>query len=189
MVGGHSLGGRVALAFSAFYPEIAAGLIMVAGPHMSNFYQTREAVQNVYGNAYRTMVSPTEFASRAEALAVIQKLDSDQISNIAEYELPLSRIVAQFDVDTDRYELNLLRVLRLDPPSPERAVAAADAKQALTDEMRSDVATAGKLLEHHRAELRWRFAGAGAGIGADPRCNCSCRRSDKPQFGPLDNNL
>jgi adenylate cyclase len=80
-------------------------------------------------------------------LAVIQKLDSDQISNIADYELPLSRIVAQFDVDTDRYELNLLRVLRFDPPSPERAIAAADAKQALTDEMRADVATAGKLLE------------------------------------------
>ena len=74
VVGGHSLGGRVALAFAAFYPEIAAGLIMVAGPHLSNFYQTREHVLNVYGNAYRTMVSPTEFASRADALAFIRKL-------------------------------------------------------------------------------------------------------------------
>ena len=74
VVGGHSLGGRVALVFAAWYPEITAGLIMVAGPHLSNFYQTREHVQNVYGNAYRTMVSPTEFASRAEALAAIRKL-------------------------------------------------------------------------------------------------------------------
>jgi 2-(acetamidomethylene)succinate hydrolase len=74
VVGGHSLGGRVALVFAACYPEITAGLIMVAGPHLSNFYQTREAVQNVYGNAYRTMVSQTEFASRAEALAAIRKL-------------------------------------------------------------------------------------------------------------------
>ena len=47
VVGGHSLGGRVALAFAAFYPEVTAGLIMVAGPHLSNFYQTREAVQTV----------------------------------------------------------------------------------------------------------------------------------------------
>ena len=81
------------------------------------------------------------------ALAIIQKLDSDQIGNIVRYELPLSRIVAQFDVDTDRYELNILRVLRLNPPSSEQFEAAASVKQALVDEMRSDVAMAGKLLE------------------------------------------
>jgi 2-(acetamidomethylene)succinate hydrolase len=74
VVGGHSLGGRVALAFAAFYPEVTAGLIMVAGPHLSNFYQTREAVQSVYGTAYKTMISPTEFASRADALAFIRQL-------------------------------------------------------------------------------------------------------------------
>src|SRR5215469_111366 len=80
-------------------------------------------------------------------LAVIQKLDTDQIRNIVSYELPLSRIVAQFDVDTDRYELNILRVLRLNPASAEQVAAAASAKQALTEEMRSDVATAGTLLK------------------------------------------
>jgi adenylate cyclase len=80
-------------------------------------------------------------------LAIIQKVDSDQIGNIVGYELPLSRIVAQFDVDTDRYELNILRVLRLDPASPAQIAAAVAAKQALTDEMRSDVVKAGKLLE------------------------------------------
>jgi pimeloyl-ACP methyl ester carboxylesterase len=74
VVGGHSLGGRVALVFSAWYPEITAGLIMVAGPHLSNFYQTREHVLNVYSNAYKTMVSPTAFASRADALAFIRQL-------------------------------------------------------------------------------------------------------------------
>jgi adenylate cyclase len=79
-------------------------------------------------------------------LAVIQKLDSDQIGNIVGYELPLSRIVAQFDVDTDRYELNIMRVLRLNPASAEQLNAAATAKQELTDEMRSDVAAAGRLL-------------------------------------------
>ena len=80
-------------------------------------------------------------------LATIQKLDSDQIGNIVDYELPLSRLVAEFDVDTDRYELNILRVLRLDPASPEQLQAAVSAKQALTDELRSDVATATTLLE------------------------------------------
>jgi adenylate cyclase len=70
-----------------------------------------------------------------------------QIGNIVSYELPLSRIVAQFDVDTDRYELNILRVLRLNPASAEQLKVAATAKQELTDEMRSDVATAGRLLE------------------------------------------
>ena len=74
VIGGHSLGGRVAMAFTAFYPEITAGLIMVAGPHLSNFYQTREAVQTVYTTAYKTMVSPTEFATRADALAFIRQL-------------------------------------------------------------------------------------------------------------------
>jgi adenylate cyclase len=80
-------------------------------------------------------------------LAVIQKLDSDQIGNIVGYELPLSRIVAQFDVDTDRYELTFLRALRLNPASAEQLKATAAAKQELTNEMRSDVAAAGKLLQ------------------------------------------
>ena len=57
-------------------------------------------------------------------LAVIQKLDSDQIGNIVEYELPLTRLVAQIDVDTDRYELGILRALRLDPLNPPELAAA-----------------------------------------------------------------
>jgi adenylate cyclase len=88
-------------------------------------------------------------------LAIMQKLDSDQIGNIVGYQLPLSRIVAQFDVDTDRYELNILRVLRLNPASAEQLKAAAAAKQALTDEMRSDVAAAGSLLERAIEDRRY----------------------------------
>jgi adenylate cyclase len=80
-------------------------------------------------------------------LGIIQKLDSDQIGNIVGYELPLSRLVAEFDVNTDRYELNVLRVLLLDPASPEQLQAVASAKQALADELRSDVATSGTLLQ------------------------------------------
>ncbi len=87
VVGGHSLGGRVSLAFAAFYPEITSGLIMVAGPHLSNFYQTREAVQTVYSNAYKTMVSPTAFASRAEALAFIRQLRPQDTEFALEHRL------------------------------------------------------------------------------------------------------
>ena len=88
-------------------------------------------------------------------LATIQKLDSDQIGNIVNYELPLSRLVAEFDVDTDRYELNILRVLRLDPASPEQLQEAVSSKQALTDELRSDVATATTLLERAVKDSRY----------------------------------
>jgi pimeloyl-ACP methyl ester carboxylesterase len=74
IVAGHSLGGRVALCFAAAYPDNTAGLIMVAGPHLSNFYQTRDAVKTVYTAAYKTMVSETKFASRGAALAYISTL-------------------------------------------------------------------------------------------------------------------
>ena len=60
-------------------------------------------------------------------LAIIQKLDSDQIGNIVRYELPLSQMVAEFDVDTDRYELNILRALRLNSPNSEQLEAAGSA--------------------------------------------------------------
>jgi adenylate cyclase len=79
-------------------------------------------------------------------LSVIQKLDSDQISNIAEYELPLTRLVAEFDVDTDRYELGILRTLRLNPLNADELAAAIAAKKELTDELRSDVDAATALL-------------------------------------------
>jgi hypothetical protein len=48
------------------------------------------------------------------ALAFVQKLNNDQISNIVVYELPLTRLVSEFDVDTDKYELVILRELRED---------------------------------------------------------------------------
>ena len=79
-------------------------------------------------------------------LAVIQKMNGDQLGNIVTYELPLSRLIAEFDVDTDRYELNILRVLRLDPASPEELQAAVAARQATTNELRMDVAATSALL-------------------------------------------
>jgi adenylate cyclase len=97
----------------------------------------------------------TLFGVVVGVLATFQKLDGDQIGNIVAYELPLSRLVAQFDVDTDRYELNILRVLWLDPASPEQLQATVSAKQALADELRSDVATASTLLEQAVKDSRY----------------------------------
>lgn len=79
-------------------------------------------------------------------LAAIQKMNGDQLGNIVTYELPLSRLIAEIDVDTDRYELDILRVLRLDPASPEELQAAVSARQAMTNELRTDVAAASALL-------------------------------------------
>lgn len=87
VVGGHSLGGRVALIFAAWYPEITAGLIMVAGPHLSNFYQTKAAVRSVYTTSYKTLTSPTEFGSRADAMAFIRQLRPNDTEFALEHRL------------------------------------------------------------------------------------------------------
>lgn len=80
------------------------------------------------------------------ALAFVQELNNDQISNIVAYELPLSRLVAEFDVDTDRYELVILRALREDPANSLNLKTATSTEQAIADELRADVATAASLL-------------------------------------------
>jgi adenylate cyclase len=86
------------------------------------------------------------FGAVVGILAVIQKLDGDQISNIAEYELPLTRLVAELDVDTDRYELGILRALRLDPLNPPELAVAIAAKKQVGDELRADADTATALI-------------------------------------------
>ena len=87
------------------------------------------------------------FGAVVGVLATMQKLDGQQINNIVNYELPLSRLVSEFDVGTDRYELNIMRVLRLDTASPEDLKAAIATKQALTDELRKQVDEAQSLLQ------------------------------------------
>jgi adenylate cyclase len=79
-------------------------------------------------------------------LAAFQKLDGDRIGNVVDYQLPLLRLFSEFDVATDRYELTILRVLRLDPVTSPDLKAAISAKQALTDDLRSAVAEIGVLL-------------------------------------------
>ncbi|NEV01204.1 adenylate/guanylate cyclase domain-containing protein [Bradyrhizobium uaiense] len=85
------------------------------------------------------------FGAVVGALAYTQKLDRDQLANIYQYELPLSNLIAEFDVDTDRYELRILRVLRSDFTPDEHKAAAAEIK-ALADEMRSTVTTSDALV-------------------------------------------
>ena len=87
------------------------------------------------------------FGAVVGVLATMQKLDGQQINNIVNYELPLSRLISEFDVGTDRYELNIMRVLRLDTASPEELKAATSTKQALTDELRKDVDETQSLLQ------------------------------------------
>src|ERR1700694_5839390 len=86
------------------------------------------------------------FGAVVGVLAFTQKLDRDQLANISEYELPLSRLIAEFDVDTDRYELQILRVLRSDNIAPSEHEAAAAAVKKLADELRNTVATSDALL-------------------------------------------
>ena len=92
------------------------------------------------------------------ALAVIQRFDSDQINNIVRYELPLSRLLAEFDVDTDRYELRLLRLLQQDPLNPAELQAAIAARRELSSEMRRDVDTATALLNQATEDTSYQTA-------------------------------
>lgn len=72
IVAGQSLGGRVGQVFAAVHPERIQGLGLVGGPHISNFFPTREEVIKVLGAAHRMLESPTEFPSREAALAYLR---------------------------------------------------------------------------------------------------------------------
>ena len=92
------------------------------------------------------------------ALAIIQRFDSDQIGNIVRYELPLSRLLAAFDVDTDRYELHILRLLQRDQLNPGQFQAAIADKRDLASEMRRDVGAAAALLKQATDDPRYQTA-------------------------------
>jgi 2-(acetamidomethylene)succinate hydrolase len=74
ILAGQSLGGRVAMVFAAMHPERTLGVALVGGPHMSNFFQTREAVINVLGASQRMLESQTEFPSREAAFEYLRGL-------------------------------------------------------------------------------------------------------------------
>lgn len=73
------------------------------------------------------------FGAVVGILAYAQKRNGDQLSNVVDYELPLSQLVADFDVHTDRYELEVARAFRVergDSQGLEAATAAARASSA-----------------------------------------------------------
>jgi len=90
------------------------------------------------------------------ALATLQKFNSDQIGNIVSNELPLSRLVAEFDLDTDRYELRILRMFRADSISPTELQTAIADVRAVGDELRVDVQEASTLLDQATKDSRYR---------------------------------
>jgi adenylate cyclase len=89
-------------------------------------------------------------------LATMQHLDGQQISNIVRYEQPLSRLISEFDVGTDRYELNVMRELRLDTIDPDQLQAATSAKQALADDLRKLVDRINSLMQQAVRDSRYR---------------------------------
>jgi adenylate cyclase len=102
--------------------------------------------------------------------AATQQSDHNQLANINMYELPLMQLVGEFDVDTDRYELEILRALRLDENDvPGRQEAIASAK-ALANQLRATVRTGGTLLRKaiddpsYQTEERIELARAGAAL-------------------------
>jgi adenylate cyclase len=82
------------------------------------------------------------------ALAFVQKLNNEQIGNIVAYELPLSRLVSEFDVDTDKYELVILRALREESPNSLSLRTATSTVHAIADELRADVTAANSLMDN-----------------------------------------
>ena len=74
IVAGQSLGGRVGQVFAAVYPDEIQGLGLVGGPHVSNFFPTRQETTKVLNAAHRMLESQTEFASREAAFAYLRAL-------------------------------------------------------------------------------------------------------------------
>ena len=68
VIGGNSLGGRVAQVFAAEYPRQCTAAVVLA-LHLSNFFQDRDRMAHVLQSACAMLQSPTEFASRDEAYA------------------------------------------------------------------------------------------------------------------------
>ncbi len=107
VIGGHSLGGRVSQVFAATYPTECQAIILIGGLHLSNFYQDRARVQRVLEGASAMLVSPTEFASRDQALAYIRgaRVHDTEESNVHRLEHNMDRVG-----DGYRFKYDKLRV-------------------------------------------------------------------------------
>ena len=74
IIAGQSLGGRVAQVFAALHPEKTQAVGLVGGPHLSNFFPTRQAVINVLASSQRMLESQTEFPSKDAALEYLRSM-------------------------------------------------------------------------------------------------------------------
>ena len=72
IVAGHSLGGRVAQVFAANHPEQCEAVVLVGGPHFSNFFQWRNLVDGVLQNVERMRSSKTEFPNDEAAMEYLR---------------------------------------------------------------------------------------------------------------------
>ena len=82
IIAGHSLGGRVAQVFGAQYPEQCLAIILVGGPHYTNFFQERDRVNAVLEGSQQMRISQTEFPNEEAALAYLRQSrpgDSDEV--------------------------------------------------------------------------------------------------------------
>jgi pimeloyl-ACP methyl ester carboxylesterase len=74
IIAGHSLGGRVAQVFAATYPKHTVAILLVGGPHYSNFFQERQRVEAVLEGVQTMRASRTEFPSAQAALEYLRQL-------------------------------------------------------------------------------------------------------------------
>jgi adenylate cyclase len=88
-------------------------------------------------------------------LAVFQKRNADQIANIVEYQLPVSRYIGEIDVDTYGYELIVQRLLLTDAATPAQIQEAQTAEGEVAGRLRRDVAAADALLNEAIANPRY----------------------------------
>jgi 2-(acetamidomethylene)succinate hydrolase len=111
IIAGHSLGGRVGQVFAARHPERTQGLALVGGPHLSNFFPTREAVIGVLGAAQRMLGSSTEFPSREAALEYLRTFrprdGEDALRHRVEHNMLATPKGVAFRYDSVRVALGL----------------------------------------------------------------------------------
>jgi adenylate cyclase len=82
--------------------------------------------------------------------AVLQSQVSSDIAGISRYHQPLASAMANFDVISDDYELELLRLLRLPDLDKAQIDSINERERRVAAEMEQDFATADTVIEGRR---------------------------------------
>jgi adenylate cyclase len=77
---------------------------------------------------------------------LLQKEVRDEIESIVEYHVPLTAVVAEIDVATFEYELNLGRLLRDDEPTPAQTETTERRKREIIGRINDSIAKANALI-------------------------------------------